>query len=437
MSVFTIVSSKVSKSHLLLLLFFLLWTNASKKAFAQSSDSIVADFELAQGVKITTDNSLVLLPSGKEKFEDLFASVRKANSYICMEYFNFRHDSVADALFSLLEQKAREGVKVRVLYDAFGNASNNSPIKKTELRELRASGIEIYEYYPLRFPWLDYALHRDHRKIVVIDGITAYTGGMNVADYYINGTKQVGEWRDMHMRIEGGAVAGFRDIFLRIWNKTSKQNLKPEDLPVPSSVKPKAFLSGLKRDTCTTAGHKHIAIVNREPLRSPKIIRETFITAINAAKHNIEIVNPYFTLSHRIKKALKNALKRGVNLRIMMSENCDIPITPRVGDYNARRLQKKGAHVYYYRGGFHHTKVMLVDSSFCFLGSANLNARSLRYDFECNVLVFDKCTTEQLYSLFERDITTRCVPLTDEYWHRRPHWKNFQGWLFSILSPFL
>lgn len=404
---------------------------------AERSDSVMARYLESENINISRNNSLVLLTSGKEKFKDMFAAISKARHSVHLEYFNFRNDSIAGALFELLEKKAAEGVQVRVLYDAFGNASNNKPIKKDELRELRSKGLEIYEYYPMRFPWIDYALHRDHRKIVVIDGKIAYTGGMNVADYYINGTKQVGNWRDMHMRVEGDVVGDFQNIFLRMWNKTAKQNVAGNEYFPRAITQNDTVLEGLKMDTCGNNGGKVIAVVNREPVKSPKIIRKTFVHAINSAQKNIEIVNPYFTLNRKLRKALKKAINRGVDLEIMVSENSDIPITPRVVDYNVRKLQKRGAKVYYYRGGFHHSKIMTVDGLYSYLGSANLNARSLSYDYECNLLVLDECTTSELRSIFERDKRENCVPLTDEYWHKRSAWKNFQGWMFHFLEPFL
>lgn len=411
------------------------------QAFAQDSvrsDTLIARFAQSRNLSISDNNSLVLLPSGKEKFIDMFAAIGEAQNFVHLEYFNFRNDSIAGELFKLLIRKAGEGVKVRVLYDAFGNASNNQPIKKDELRYLRSQGLEIYEYYPMRFPWLDYALHRDHRKIVIIDGKIAYTGGMNVADYYINGTKQVGNWRDMHMRLEGTVVGDLQNIFLRIWNKTTHQNVAGNEYYPQPITQQDTLIDNLKKDPCENNGSKTVAVVNREPRRSPKIIRETFLEAINTAQKNIEIVNPYFTLNHKIRKALKKAIKRGVQVEIMVSENSDIPITPRVVDYNARRLQKKGAEVYYYRGGFHHSKIMTVDGLYSFLGSANLNARSLSWDYECNLLVIDECTTAELRAIFAKDKKENCVPLTDDYWHNeRSAWKNFQGWMFHFLQPFL
>ena len=405
-------------------------------ANADRADSVFVEYLRESGIPITENNSVTLLPSGKEKFNDMFSAIRQAKSSIHLEYFNFRNDSIASALFDILEEKARQGIEVRALFDAFGNASNNRPLSNENVEHLRKRGIEIYKFDPLRFPWIDYALHRDHRKIVVIDGKIVYTGGMNVADYYINGTEEVGDWRDMHLRIEGEAVAVFQDIFLRIWNRTTDQNIEGEKY-YPVDFADISSFKGLKTDTCCSKGNKEIAIINREPNKTPKIIRKTFISAINSAKKDIQIVNPYFTLNRKIYKALKNAIERGVNVEIMVSENSDIPITPRVVEYTVRKLQKKGANVYFYRGGFHHSKIMTVDGLYSFLGSANLNARSLAWDYECNIAIMDKCTTSEFQSIYEDDKKESCLKLTDEYWSTLSKWKKFQGWLFHFLRPFL
>ena len=144
------------------------------------------------------------------------------------EYFNFRNDSIANALFDLLAKKAEEGVEIRALFDSFGNSSNNKPLKKKHLKAIRAKGIEIEEFDPIRFPWINHAFRRDHRKIIVIDGEIGYTGGMNIADYYINGLPKIGEWRDIHIRMEGNAVECLQDIFLDMWNETTNQNIQGE-----------------------------------------------------------------------------------------------------------------------------------------------------------------------------------------------------------------
>ena len=167
----------------------------------ESSDSVIVKQLREKGIRFSHNNSVTLLMNGQEKFDDLFQAIRQAKKSVHLEYFNFRNDSIAGLLFDLLAEKAKQGVKVRALYDGFGNSSNNKPLRKRHIKEIRANGIEIYEYKPVKFPWVHAIFNRDHRKIVVIDGQIAYTGGMNVADYYIKGTEVVGSWNDMHCRI--------------------------------------------------------------------------------------------------------------------------------------------------------------------------------------------------------------------------------------------
>ena len=177
------------------------------------------------GLRPTTNNRIVIFKNGQEKFDDLFKAVKAARHSIHLEYFNFRNDSISALLFNLLAEKAAEGVEVKALFDGFGNSSNNQPLKSHHIKDLRARGINIVEFDPLRFPWVNHAMHRDHRKIVVIDGEVAYTGGMNVADYYIVGKPEFGEWRDIHARVEGDAVADLQAVFIKFWNKVTADSL--------------------------------------------------------------------------------------------------------------------------------------------------------------------------------------------------------------------
>jgi len=373
--------------------------------------------------------------SGQEKFDDMFAAIRQARETVHLEYFNFRNDSIANNLFELLAQKAQEGVKIRALFDGFGNDSNNKPLKKKRLKELRQQGIEIYEFDPVRFPWVNHVFHRDHRKIVVIDGNIAYTGGMNVADYYIKGTEVVGSWRDMHCRIEGDEVNTLQAIFLKIWNKTTKQNIHGADL-YKGGVQSIHFV-GLKPDTCTTAGQKMVGIINREPRITNKIIRSFYTKAINSAQDSIKLINPYLTLNRKLKKALKNAVERGVKVEIMVSTHSDIPLTPDCVFYTVHKLMKKGVNVWMYTPGFHHTKIITVDGQLCTVGSANLNARSLSWDYEENAVILDPCTTKQLDDLFNCEKKDSFY-LTEEKWKQwRTPWQRFRGFIGHVIAPFL
>ncbi len=403
---------------------------------AQTSDSLIVSQLRSKGIRFSHNNSVTLLTNGQAKFDDLFQAVRQAKSSIHLEYFNFRNDSIASLLFDLLAQKAKEGVKVRALYDGFGNSSNNRPLKAKHLKQIRANGIEIYEFKPLKFPWFHAIFNRDHRKIVVIDGQIAYTGGMNVADYYIKGTEVVGSWNDMHCRIDGDEVNTLQAIFLKMWNKVSEQNVHGAEYF--RAKKQDYLVEGLKPDTSATAYHKMVGIINREPHISKDIIRYFYVNAINDAKDSIKIISPYFTLSHKLKKALKNAAKRGVKVEIMLSTKSDIPLTPDCGFYNAHKLMKAGCKIWMYTPGFHHTKVIMVDGKFCTVGSANLNSRSLRWDYEENAVIIDPCTTNQLSALFDRDKKDSFL-LTEDNWRKwRTGGQRFKGWFAAtFLTMFL
>lgn len=404
-------------------------------ANAQRSDSTIVRQLREEGIRFSDNNSVTLLMSGQEKFDDMFCAIRQARSSVHLEYFNFRNDSIASLLFDLLAEKAKEGVEVRALFDGFGNDSNNQPLLKKHIKAIRKRGIEIYEFDPIRFPWINHVFHRDHRKIVVIDGQIAYTGGMNVADYYINGTPQVGEWRDMHCRIDGDEVNTLQAIFLRIWNKTARQNV--HGAKYFRGIRGGYYFHDLKPDTCCTAGHKMVGIINREPRTSNKIIRQFYINAINDAKDSIKLVNPYLTLTGKLKRALKRAVKRGVKVEVMVSAKSDIPLTPDCVFYNVHKLMKHGVDVYIYEPGFHHTKIIMVDGLFCTVGSANLNSRSLRFDYEENAVIIDPCTTAELSHMFDYD-KTRSFKLTPEKWKEfRTGWQKFVGWFAHFLAPVL
>ena len=345
---------------------------------AQSSDSILVAEMRREGITFSQGNSVRLLMSGRDKFADMFETIRQAKSSIHLEYFNFRNDSIANLLFDILREKRKEGVEVRALFDGFGNDSNNQPLKKEHLQKLHADSINIYEFDPIRFPWVNHIWPRDHRKIVVIDGEVAYTGGMNVADYYIVGTEQVGEWRDMHCRIEGPAVNELQQIFLRMWKRVTKETITDTK-----------YFQG------KPAGNKMVGIANREPHTSNEIMRRFYVHALDAAQDSIKLVNPYFAPTSSVIKALKRCAERGVKMDILMSSKYDIPLMPDVVIYNMKKLAKRGARIWRYRPGFHHSKIMMVDGKFCTVGSTNLDARSLRYDYEINAIIIDPETTHQ------------------------------------------
>jgi cardiolipin synthase len=274
---------------------------------------------------------------------------------------------------------------------------------------------------------------------------------MNIADYYVVGLEEIGEWHDIHMRLEGPVVGKLQDIFLKMWNKETKQQVLGEqrrqvtDMTAERTPNPDQPESEVARQTLDerielvgkrTHEDVDIAIVDRSPGKTSDAIRRVYIKALDSAEGHIQIVNPYFVPTNGVRRAIKRALKRGVEVEIMIPAKSDIGFTPETGELVAYRLMKKGAKVYLFDGGFHHSKVMMVDSTYCTVGTANLDSRSLRYDYETNAFIFDEGTTDELGTMFERD-KRNSHPLDREYWKKRSKWKKFVGWFGNLLTPFL
>lgn len=475
---------KLERNRIVLLLFCLFSAIAVRAQHTGvSSDSVVYHWVLNEQVPVYRDNTVKLLKSGQEKFTDMFQAIREAKKSVHLEYFNFRNDSIANALFNLLSVKVKQGVEVRALYDAFGNMSNNRPLKNRHVAAIRNMGIQLFKWDPVKFPWVNHVYPRDHRKIVVIDDEIAYTGGMNVADYYVVGLPEIGQWRDMHMRIEGGAVKELQKAFHDSWKKETRQDLDEYVYKQPAALQPvnhqDSLLLHLKgteeewnkavqimdlklRKDARESGEYHagpvnhatdeygrviplhplqesrehnamLAVLDRVPRQTPAIMRNLYTVSLDAAQEKVLIINPYFAPTHKVKKALKRAIDRGVDVQIMIPSKSDIMFTPDAAYNEVNKLRKRGAKVFLYDGGFHHSKVMMVDDKFCTVGSTNLDSRSLRYDYELNVVVFDKGVTNELVTMFENDAKDSRV-LTDEVWKSRSLWKRLVGRFASLLS---
>ena len=365
-------------------------------------------------------NETEIYLNGYEFFPQLLRDIASARDHIHLDFFLFEDDPLGRLVSDALIAKAAEGVEVRVIHDDVGCWS----VPSRFYERMREGGVEVHAFMPVRFPaFTSKVNYRNHRKIAVIDGEVAYTGGMNIADYYINGLPKIGTWRDMHMRIEGDAVNDLQEIFLTIWNKETKQNIGGE-----------AYFPKHKEQSDST--NVVVAIVDRTPKKNSRMLSHAYAMSIYSAQKNVHIVNPYFVPTSSINKALQRTIERGVDVTIMVSSASDIPFTPDAALYKLHKLMKRGATVYMYNGGFHHSKIMMVDDIFCTVGTANLNSRSLRYDYETNAFIFNKEITGELNEMFRNDIE-HCTQLTPEFWKKRSPWKKFVGWFANLFTPFL
>lgn len=386
----------------------------------ERSDTAFIRYVKDENIPFSANNEVMMLDGAQEKFDSMFNDIRNARHHIHLEYFNFRNDSINDLLLTLLAEKVKEGVEVRALFDAFGNLSNDRPLKIKDLKAIRATGIQIEKFDPFHFPWINHAWARDHRKIAVIDGKTAYIGGINVADYYLRGLEGIGVWRDIHSKVKGEAVNDLQDIFLDMWNRKTGEEIGGEEY-FPLHERSEGA---------------DVAVVDRWPHRTPRRIREAYANAIHSAKDSIVLVNPYFLPTPTVRKALEKAIDDSVAVSIILSEKSDIVLVPdgvwRIG----YKMMKRGAKVYMYTGGFNHAKAMCIDGKFCTVGSANMNSRSLRYDYETNLFVFGEDETAELYKLLDDDMQ-KSYPLTEDIYKKRSCWRRFCGWIATVLLPLL
>ena len=239
-----------------------------------------------------------------------------------------------------------------------------------------------------------------------------------MADYYLNGIEWLGEWRDMHARVTGEAVNELQRIFLETWEQESGEHIEG-DVYYPQH---------------THKGGADIAVVDRWPRKTPERMRRAYANAIHSAKDSITLINPYVIPMPIVSKALEKAIDDGVKVTILLSAEGDIKAIPDGVWREGYRLMKRGAEVYMYTGGFNHAKVMCIDGKFCTIGSANLNSRSLMYDYETNLFIFGKEDTEELQHYIELD-KQRSFKLTKEIYKQRSCWSRLLGWLVCLARP--
>ena len=361
--------------------------------------------------------TMKILPGAKEKFQDLEPAISQAKHYIHIEYYKWYNDSIGRHLLDALARAAQRGVKVRILYDAFGCSGKDPNVTDDFISRYRSLGLDLVGWDPMRFPYINHALHRLHRKMVVIDGRMVYTGGLNIADYYIHGKPELGKWADMHARLEGPIVDEYQRLFADMWYKETGEYL--DSLAYRS---PDAHLYNESKE-----GYEAF-VVDREPGKKSARIRQSYISCLDNAQERVRIINPYVILVSSVRKALRRCIERGVEVEILLGHKGDNLISEVSTAREIYNLARRGAKVWLCRECFHHDKVMIVDDSLCTVGTANLDARSLSFDYEVNAYFFSPEYCRQLNEYFNHH--KRCaVMLTEDNWKELyPRSKRHLGW---------
>lgn len=365
---------------------------------------------------LTEFNSIDLLIDGEQTFPSMLSAIRCAKQYINLEFYRYESDNLGREFSKELMEKAKNGVKVRIIFDDVGSWS----LSKALINEMRLAGIEIFPFMPVRFPMLTNKInYRNHRKILVVDGTIGFVGGLNIADKYLHGLESIGKWRDTHLVISGEAVTAIDSVFMSDWYFAS------ETIPVDEpDIKNRHKIS----ERCW------IQIASSGPDSDWANIMQVYFSAIATALKSIYISTPYFSPDESIITAIKTASLSGVDVQIILPGKTDSVIA----NWNTRsyieELLEAGVKVFLYEEGFNHSKYILVDNIFSSVGSANVDMRSFDLNFEIAALIYDKPFAKRLLELFTKDISkSRQIDL--ETWSKRKRIYRYKESLARILGP--
>lgn len=362
-------------------------------------------------------NRVKVLQNGRETFASLLEALNAARSSIHLEYYIFENDRIGRRVADILMEKARTGVEVRLIYDGVGTLWTGGSI----FRQMRHAGVKVECFMPVVFPWLTSRInYRNHRKIVVVDGKVAFTGGLNIAERYLKGTR-MGKWRDIHLRIEGEAVSLLQAVFITDWYFVRRtEYLKPERYFHDTGI----------LDVCP------IQIATSGPDSDWATIMQAFFSAIMKARKRIWIATPYFTPNAAMLTAMKVAALSGIDVRLLLPAKSDSKVVYWASRSYVQELLEAGIKVYFYQDGFNHSKLIIIDGDFCSVGSANMDIRSFEDNFEVSALIYDKTLAAELETSYKADLRKSRL-VTQAHWEQRSAWNATLESLARLLSPLL
>ncbi|GDY09538.1 MAG: cardiolipin synthase [Planctomycetota bacterium] len=365
----------------------------------------------------TEGNSIELLTDTNRTLGLIEQALLSASESIHLEYYIWQPDRTGTRIRDLLIRKAREGVRVRYLYDGIGSFW----LTKRFLRPMHDAGIQIATFLPGQTFRERWSLNlRNHRKIAVIDGRIAFTGGMNIGDEYIGRSSAFGFWRDAHLRVVGPEVRRHQMVFAEDWFFATGEVLPDAESFPPSEA----------------AGTVMAQTVSGGPEEETSVFQALMLAAINEAQDRVQLVTSYFAPPTAIITALENAAFRGVHVRLLLSGRLNHVWTLLAGRSVYDSLLKAGVEISEYQRGLLHSKTLTIDGHWSLVGSANVDCRSLFLNFESGVVLYDERLAEQLEQQFERD-TQDSARINPEDWERRPWFRVVGENLCRLFTPVL
>lgn len=368
----------------------------------------------------TSHNEVDIYTDGNKKFDALIKDIEQAQHHIHLVYYIVRDDELGRRLMGALTKKARQGIEVRFLYDHIG--SSNLP--KKFFKEFRAAGGLDAAFFPSRIPYLNFKINfRNHRKLVVVDGQVGYIGGFNIGDEYLGLNKHFGKWRDTHLRIRGEAVLQMQAQFIIDWSMACSNKIEFSAAYFPS-------------DYAQLSSHIGIQVVASGPDSEYQEIKNSYIKMIYAAKQTVFLQTPYFVPDSSLLNALRTAALSGKDVRLMVPSKPDHFFVFWATQSYLEDLLSCGIKIYLYEAGFLHAKTLVVDGMVASVGTANLDIRSFKLNFEMNAFIYNQEVATRLENIFIEDMKASHLLTLEEY-QRRPLFNRFKESISRLLSPIL
>ncbi|GBD95562.1 MAG TPA: cardiolipin synthase B [Nitrospirae bacterium] len=363
------------------------------------------------GIHFTDNNKVKLLESGRETFQKILDSVSSAREIICIEFYIFKDDDTGKKLADLLKVKAKQGVRVYLLYDHFGSFLTSRGFWS----DLKKAGVNIRVSHPFKWSAPRGYIYRNHKKLLVIDGKKAFTGGFNIADeYHGYFKKRKTLWRDTGIYLEGPIASTLLNIFRKSWATWKGESINCD-------VEHEALNHGVP-----------VIPIFANSGRARRKMRKLLIYSIKNAKESIFLTTAYFIPGKRILRALIHAARRGVTLRLLLPGKSDVMPVLYAGRSYYTRLLKAGIEIYNYQGAVLHAKTTVFDGCWSIIGSANLDFQSLRRNEESNVGILDRDFSRQMVELFQRDIRNS-LRIDTGAWVKRPFYQKVLEKFFYLI----
>jgi cardiolipin synthase A/B len=362
-----------------------------------------------------------VLIDGSETFPAMLQAIGNARRYVHLETYILRADRTGRTFAAALSERAKAGVQVRLLYDGFGAF----PLSTAYLADLRRAGVQTVEYRPMRrrqrWTWKRW-LRRDHRKILVVDGEQAFVGGINIADDYSPRAFGGKGWRDTHALIRGPVVDDLEEMFRTTWHDAGGEPYRASPPVATESV--------------ATADSELAVAVGTDLAGRRGVIRRHLVHAIRSARHYVYIANAYFVPDQALRRALRRASRRGVDVRLILPGESDVRSVQWAGERSYTGLLRDGVRVNLWLGSHMHAKTVTIDDAWASIGSYNLDYMSLFWNMEVVVEVVGEVTTARLRDQFHKDLD-QCQALEYQSWRRRSWWRRLRSWFFYRFRRFL